>query len=115
MSDTFEPFPITDAILAQNMMRELDDHSDAEISVNMVGIFLDVYHVTFDEGREKIVLHLNPDDLNDAMLRWRRMRLRRCHTTCDLYAKFSKDEAAGNDPQQRTGQGAAENRPSTDH
>lgn len=66
--------PAAEAMSAQDVMRELNGHGDAEVTVKIAGTMLDVIRVIYDPDRDKFVLQLHPDDVDDALRRlYRRM------------------------------------------
>lgn len=69
MSDGLESSPFFDPMSAQVVIQKLGEHLDAVVSVRIAGIMVDVYRVTYEPDRDKIVLHLHPDDLDDALQR----------------------------------------------
>lgn len=62
------PARIDDTVmLSQELLFALARHKDADVTVAVGDIFIDVCAVTYDYGRDKYVLHLMADDLADAL------------------------------------------------
>lgn len=62
-----------DAMRAQDVIQELGECADKEVTVNIAGILVDVNRVSYDTDRDKCVLDLHPDDVDDVLRRlfWR--------------------------------------------
>ena len=54
-------------MLSQDLLFALARHKDADVTVAVGEILIDVSAVTYDHGRDKYVLHLMADDLADAL------------------------------------------------
>ena len=65
---------MTDPVVASDVVSDLAEHGDAEVTVNIAGTLVDVCRVAYDRDRERFVLDLHPDDLDEVLRKLFRVR-----------------------------------------